>query len=76
VDGTRDRLVPQAAKREARMNLVCPDCCKSDQMTFGQNARGTWIGCIRCQNARDGYPNVPAAEAAWRRLGAKGADGE
>lgn len=43
----------------------CPDCGQADQVTYGQNAKGTWIGCIRCQNAWDGFENVPAAMAAW-----------
>lgn len=56
------------------LDTPCPDCGKSDQVTYGPNAKGIFIGCVRCQNARDGYPNVPAAQAAWRRLTAKGGD--
>lgn len=48
--------------------LVCTDCGQSDKVTYGPNTHGIWIGCIRCQNARDGYKNVPEAERAWQTM--------
>ena len=44
----------------------CPDCGKPDQMHYGPNVSRTrfFIGCVRCQNAKD-YPSFPDMWSAW-----------
>lgn len=48
---------------------ACRDCGKSDQMQYGPNVSRTrfFIGCVRCQNAKD-YDSFAAMWSAWCAL--------
>ena len=47
---------------------VCPDCGRSDQMQYGPTSHGRYfLGCVRCQNAKD-YDSFAAMWSAWCAL--------